>query len=189
MQEAIKLLKQALEILSEKQEKKVARIGGTIELAGRKWIILDKNEDGYLCIGESIGNRKFGDDADWANSPIREEFADLAADIEDKLGIDLPWMYRDLTTLSGSKTYGSCHDKISMLTFDEYRKYSALIPLTEAIWLITANHQDKHWVAYVSSGGAVNSSYANFSINAVRPVCRFQLLQLGFEEAEQEVTR
>lgn len=188
MQRAIDLLEEAVKLL-KKSEKKVARIGDTIELAGRKWTILDKNEDGYLCIGESIGDMRFGDDVDWRDSQIREKLAELAGDIEDELEIELPWMHRDLTTLSGSSTYGDCYDKLSMLTFDEYRKYSSLIPLDEVIWTITANHPEYKWVVVVNPGGAVNSyGYANY-YGAVRPVCRLPLLKLGFGEAEQEETR
>lgn len=186
MNEAIELLKKAIELLSEhEEEKKIARIGDTIELAGRKWTILDEDEGSHLCIGESVGNMNFGDNADWRESQIRGKLAELAEDIEDELKIRLPWMYRDLTTLSGSSAYENCYDKVSMLTFDEYRKYSHLILLNGPTWTISANHPEYIWATVVYSGGNLSFNFTSSNNFSVRPLCRFPLMELGFEEAEE----
>ena len=117
---------------------------------------------------------------DWKISGLREylnnEFYEELAEV---IGSDniIPFK-RDLLTLDGLTEYGTCEDKISLLTVDEYRKYRALIPNTDDYWwwLITADscksNNDNTWVRVVSPRGGFSYDSRN-SDGGVRPVCIF----------------
>ena len=74
---------------------------------------------------------KFGDNSNWDTSPIRkilnnEYFKKIAAIIGENNIIS---MDRDLTSLDGLDDYGTCTDKVSLLTATEYVKYHKILGL------------------------------------------------------------
>ena len=152
----------------------------TFKLAGVKWTVLDKTEKGYLCIADSIGGRKFDSKCnDWKKSDLREYLnGEFLAKLEAAVRAEniLPFE-RDLLSLDGQTEYGSCTDKVSLLTVDEYRKYRALLPNTgDWWWLITpdstACNDDTTWIAVFSARGFI--FYDNYRNHfGVRPVCIF----------------
>ena len=84
---------------------------------------------------------------------------------------------RDLISLCGLKEYGTCEDKVSLISVDEYRKYRELLPKTGEWWWTltpdsTAGNGDDVWVDIVSPSGCI---YFNVCGNdrGVRPVCIF----------------
>ncbi len=152
----------------------------TFKLAGVKWTVLDKTEKGYLCIADSIGDRKFdGKCNDWKKSDLREYLnGEFLAKLEAAVRAEniIPFE-RDLLSLDGQTEYGTCVDKVSLLTVDEYRKYRALLPNTgDWWWLITpdstACNNDTIWITVVSARGRIFNVFYYF-LCGVRPVCIF----------------
>lgn len=156
-------------------------IEDTFEVAGLKWTILDITEHGYMCIADRLeGNRQFDTTCnDWKSSDLRnylntEFHKKLSAEIgEDNI---IPFE-RDLLSLDGQTEYGTCEDKVSLLSLDEYRKYRKLIPNTDYWWwLITPDstkcNDDTTWVRVVRPSG--DFSYFSCSYGyGVRPICIF----------------
>ncbi len=167
-----------LETIRQTEQKKTPQIGGTLELAGMKWIILDKTETGYLALAsESIGRKTFGSNNDWRESGIRKYLNnEIAGLIENALNVELPEIERDLFSLDGQTEYGTCMDKVSLLTVDEYRKYRKHIPNAGYWWWTctpdsTKCNGDTEWIRVVSSGGDFGNFYYNYF--GVRPFCIF----------------
>lgn len=147
------------------------------EAAGMKWNVLDKIENGYLAIADSIGDRAFGKNNDWKESDIRKELEELAEKMEKEMGIVLPEFERDLLFLDGQTEYGICMDKVSLLNVDEYRKYRSKLPNAgDWWWLITpdrtACNNDDRCITVVSPQGYFRNDFCNYC-SGVRPVCIF----------------
>ena len=169
---------------SEKQPviKKNLGIGDTFELLGLTWKILDITNKGYMCLASRFEDDMQFDSSsnDWKISDLREylnnEFYEELAEVIGSGNI-IPFN-RDLLTLDGLTEYGTCEDKISLLTVDEYRKYRALIPNTDDYWwwLITADscksNNNNTWVRVVSPRGLIGG-YDYDCDYGVRPVCIF----------------
>ena len=187
LQEQIDVLKKEMEELKSGQNvecnkrfSKWLTIGDTFELAGVNWKIIDITNDGYVCLADSIGDMKF-DSAknDWRTSDLRkylnEEFLEK---IESEIGEgNLIEFERNLLSLDGQTEYGTCDDKVSLLTVDEYRKYRKLIPNTDDwFWLISP--WSTHCNGFNNSVSVVAPS-GNFGCNVfsngrgVRPFCIF----------------
>ena len=180
LQLQIDSLKEEIEQLktSERQPviKKNLGIGDTFELLGLTWKILDITDMGYMCLASRLEDSMEFDSSsnNWKSSDLREylnnEFYEELAEV---IGSDniIPFK-RDLLTLDGLTEYGTCEDKISLLTVDEYRKYRALIPNTDDYWwwLITADscksNNDNTWVRVVSPRGNIYDSgfYDGFGV-------------------------
>ena len=152
----------------------------TFKLAGAKWTVLDKTEKGYLCIADSIGDRKFDNKCnDWKKSDLREYLnGEFLAKLEAAVRAEniIPFE-RDLLSLDGQTEYGSCTDKVSLLTVDEYRKYRALLPNTGKWWWLitpdsTACNDDTTWITVVSARGGIGSDGCSIR-DGVRPFCIF----------------
>ena len=157
-------------------------IGDTFDLIGLKWKILDKTDAGYVCLAEALEDEKQFDknSSDWKKSSLREylngEFLEKLSDAVGKENIIS--FERDLFSLDGQTEYGSCEDKVSLLTVDEYRKYRNMIPNTDDgwWWLITpwstpCNDYERS-VSVVSPSGYF--SFGNcYSYHGVRPFCIF----------------
>nr|DAI43961.1 MAG TPA: hypothetical protein [Caudoviricetes sp.] len=157
------------------------KVGDTFELVGLTWTILDITEDGYKCIAERFEDGMvFDDDSnDWRTSNLRvylnKDFCErIASEIGENNIISFE---RDLLSLDGQTEYGSCEDKVSLLTVDEYRKYRKLIPNADYWWWLitpwsTPCNDYKTSVTVVSPSGGICSSYC-FNGRGVRPVCIF----------------
>ena len=190
--EKLEELNRAYSVLKRKYKK--PEIGGIIEVAGMKWKVLDKLEEGYLVIADEFygKEREFDDNCnDWKSSDLRLELnADLKKKIEDELGEgSLVWFERDLFSLDGQTEYEKCKDYVSLITVDEYRKYRKLLPNTDKWWWTltpysTSCNDDSRWLAVVSPSGYVDRSYY-YSSDGVRPVCIFSSSIFEFEEDDK----
>lgn len=154
-------------------------IGSTMEVSEMKWIVLDKLPDGYLMLAaESIGEKAFGSNNDWRESSVRTYLnADIASKIEEEIGTNLPELERNLLSLDGQTEYGTCLDKVSLITLDEYRKYRKYIPNAGYWWWTctpdsTNVNGNTRWIRAVSSGGVFGNVIYGVSLG-VRPVCIF----------------
>lgn len=178
--ENLKKLNEAYEQLKEKYQK--PEIGKTIEVAGIKWLVLDKLEKGYLVISDEFygKSREFDTDCNnWDSSDLRQELnTELRRKIEEAVGEGgLLKFTRDLLSMDGQTEYGSCEDYVSLISVDEYRKYRKLLPNTgEWWWTLTPDstkcNDDTSYIRVVSPSGLVNGNYCSSS-NGVRPVCIF----------------
>lgn len=178
--ENLKKLNEAYEQLKEKYQK--PEIGKTIEVAGIKWLVLDKLEKGYLVISDEFygKSREFDTDCNnWDSSDLRQELnTELRRKIEEAVGEGgLLKFTRDLLSMDGQTEYGSCEDYVSLISVDEYRKYRKLLPNTgEWWWTLTPDstkcNDDTSYIRVVSpSGNFIRNGY-RYS-NGVRPVCIF----------------
>lgn len=192
--ENLKNLNEAYEQLRKKYQ---PEIGKTIEVAGIKWLVLDKLEKGYFAISEDFYGRDrwFDDNSnDWKSSDLRNELnTDLRKKIENELGVDLLVEFeRNLLSLDGQTEYGTCRDYVSLISVDEYRKYRKLLPNTNKWWWTltpdsTACNDDDTFVRVVSPSGRTNrNNYLNS--RGVRPVCIFSssIFESCEEDREQE---
>lgn len=157
-------------------------IGDTFELLGIEWKILDIVDGTYKCLAEKLENRMVFDSNsnNWATSDLREYLnGDFYQKLIEVVGADnVVLMERDLLSLDGQTEYGKCEDNVSLLTFDEYRKYRALIPNTGDYywWLLTPDstpcNGDSTWVRVVSSSGNVCGYFYDGNYG-VRPFVSF----------------
>lgn len=189
--ENLKNLNEVFEQLRKKYQK--PGIGKTIEVAGIKWLVLDKLEKGYFAISEDFygRDREFDDNSnDWKSSDLRNELnTDLRKKIESELGTDsLVEFERNLLSLDGQTEYGTCRDYVSLISVDEYRKYRKLLPNTNKWWWTltsdsTACNNDDIFVRVVSPSGNVGGNRYGRS-GGVRPVCIFS--SSIFESCEED---
>ena len=189
--ENLKKLNEAYEQLKEKYQK--PEIGKTIEVAGIKWLVLDKLEKGYLVISDEFygKSREFDTDCNnWDSSDLRQELnTELRRKIEEAVGEGgLLKFTRDLLSMDGQTEYGSCEDYVSLISVDEYRKYRKLLPNTgEWWWTLTPDstkcNDDTSYIRVVSPSGYINDSSCYYS-RGVRPVCIFS--SSIFESCEED---
>ena len=178
--ENLKKLNEAYEQLKEKYQK--PEIGKTIEVAGIKWLVLDKLEKGYLVISDEFygKSREFDTDCNnWDSSDLRQELnTELRRKIEEAVGEGgLLKFTRDLLSMDGQTEYGSCEDYVSLISVDEYRKYRKLLPNTgEWWWTLTPDstkcNDDTSYIRVVSPSGYFSYYCCSLSFG-VRPVCIF----------------
>ncbi len=193
--EAQKQLDEAKRELAEyKKTKKLPHpeIGDKIEIADLTWTVLDRTEEGYLCLAERLKeSMQFDSNCNnWNTSTLRaylnKDFCkELIADVGE--GNIVPFE-RDLLSMDGQTEYGTCEDLVSLLTVDEYRKYRKLIPNTNDYWwwTITADttecNGNDRWIRVVAPAGII-SSYCYFnSLGGVRPFCIFKSTIFESEE-------
>lgn len=175
--EAKKMKEEFLERM--KGNKKVPETGDTVTVSGIEWMILEKTEDVCYAITKDfidLGMKFDEDKNDWRTSGLREY---LNGEFLEKLGEDnLMEFERNLISLDGQTEYGSCFDKVSMLTVDEYRKYRKFLSNTNKWWwLITpwstpCNDWERAVVVVSPSGNVSNDNC--YGISGVRPFCIFK---------------
>lgn len=162
--------------------------GNTFDLAGINWKVLHVDPPAYpnapahyFCEAtEDLFQAAFDEDNnnDWKgaslrkrlNGPFLEELIEKCPELADAI---VP-TYRDLTADDGLKDYGSCLDKVTMLTADEYRATRDLHPAPEHWrWLITPDgtpaSSGTSYVRYVYSDGSLSYNGAYHGIRGVRP--------------------
>lgn len=162
--------------------------GNTFDLAGINWKVLHVDPPAYpnapahyFCEAtEDLFQAAFDEDNnnDWKgaslrkrlNGPFLEELIEKCPELADAI---VP-TYRDLTADDGLKDYGSCLDKVTMLTADEYRATRDLHPAPEHWrWLITPDgtpaSSGTSYVRCVDSGGSLSHGRAYVGDRGVRP--------------------
>lgn len=163
----------------EKKKTKAPEVGDVVEISGIKWMILDKTEDGYLAITKDfidLGMKFDSDKNDWRTSALREYLnEEFIEDLEEDMLLEFE---RDLTSLDGQTEYGTCMDKVSLLTVDEYRKYRKYLQNTDKWWWLvtpwsTPCNDIERTVAVVSPSGNVDFINCDYDYG-VRPFCIFK---------------
>jgi hypothetical protein len=156
------------------------KIGDEFELADTNWKILDITDAGYMCIGDSLGDKKFDENSsDWNESSLRSYLhTEFYKKVSKEIGEDnIVAFKRDLLSLDGQEEYGETDDFVSLLTVDEYRKYRKFIPNTDEWWWLvtpwsTPCNEYSKTVTVVSPPGGIYG-YGCGNDYGVRPVCIF----------------
>lgn len=159
---------------------KELKIGDEFELADVNWKILDITDAGYMCIGDSLGDKIFDNNSNnWNKSSLRTYLnGELYEKISKKIGKDnIVSFKRDLLSIDGLEEYGESDDFVSLLTVDEYRKYRKHIPNTDEWWWIitpwsTHCNDCDIYTTVVSPSGFVSDDDCDDDLG-VRPVCIF----------------
>lgn len=164
--------------------------GDTFELIGLTWKILGITDKGYMCLAERMeDSRRFGSDCNnWAASNLRNYLNTIVCDkICEEIGEEnLVEFERDLLSMDGQTEYGKCMDKVSILSFDEYRENRSMIPNAGYYWWLltpdsTPCNDDGRFVRVVCPSGCINSGRYDFS-DCVRPFCIFSSSLFESEE-------
>lgn len=174
--------------------------GDVVQIAGYNFIVLDHDEDGTLVISEDIlSNRSFDSvQNDWSCSDLRAWLGGTSwfRTIKNQSGIEVMFLKRDLTSLDGLHDYEYSIDTVSLLTFDEYRKYRSILGvLSDLWWLVTpwstsTNGFDRS-VCCIRHNGVCDTVACNGHLG-VRPVlrikssCRVQQIVKPKEENKHE---
>ncbi len=173
-----------LKVIKAKLEKKKyagSKIGDTFELIGKKWKILDSNENGAFCLCmNSLGDKKFDCSCnEWTSSNLRDYLnTEVYKKICEEIGSENVIEFEcDLLSLDGQTEYRTCKDKVSLISVDEYRKYRSVIPNFEEWWWTltpysTKCNDDTKWITVVSPSGGISFRYFYYR-SGVRPVCIF----------------
>ena len=157
------------------------KAGAEFKLGDDVYIVLEQDGDNTKIISkEFLYTMVFGESNDWRESDIREKlngehYGRISAIVGKE---NIVPMTRDLTAMDGSGSYGTCEDNISMLTFDEYRKYHEILGIDDVEcpdwwYLITAASMRKDYarcVCCVLSNGVPDWCDCGWSIG-VRPFC------------------
>ena len=152
----------------------------TLTYGGLNWLVLSETDKSVLLLAEhSIGEMPFNENNnnDWKNSSLRkylnDDFLKQLEQNRADLSKIIP-MQRDLTADDGLTDYGSCEDRVTLLTTDEYRTHRYSIKnLDNWWWLATAYSTSSNGysssVRGVYTDGTLNNSNAYNGYNGVRP--------------------
>lgn len=167
-------------------EKKIlsnVRNGETFFIAGIEFIkFSDKNGITTAVAKDSIGDYRFGDNNNFAKSDIKKMLEEeFLPKIEKEIGAENVVEHKvDLLSLDGSTKYGKVNCKVSLPTFDFYRKNVKLFDkykLDDWWWLATpdstVDHRNDWWVVCVSPDGYVDSLSYDYGNGGVRPFLTF----------------
>ncbi len=156
--------------------------GDKFMIGDERFVVLEHTEDGVRIVSDefAFSDKTFGDSNDWRVSYVRDllsengEYYRKIASIVGEENI-IP-MFRDLTSLDGLDDYGSCVDKISLMTAAEYAKYHKILGLKSNYpdwwWLITPastpSNDYSRYVCCVGSCGILDWNVCGFACG-VRP--------------------
>lgn len=166
-------------LCTKETSRPTAVIGETVTVADIEWIVLDKAEEGVLCLAKnSVAIMKFDDSMNnYAGSYIRKW---LNGKFLNKIGSENIIEHTiDLTANDGLEDYGNVTDKVGLLTCDQYRKYNGIIrkyPVDNWWWTATAwstpSGASRRTVCCVDRNGSLNYDNVIYSY-WVRPFCIF----------------
>lgn len=128
------------------------------------FIVLEQSDNGTKVISKEFvyTNKAFGDCSDWKKSPIRTL---LNSDYYNKItkllvgSSNIILMERDLTSSDGLDDYGTCNDKISLLSASEYAKYHKILGLK-------SNYPDWWWTITPASTPSNDYSRCVFCVDS-----------------------
>jgi hypothetical protein len=153
---------------------------GEIFTAGEKrFIVLNHFGDTTTIIeADTREDTVFDDDnPNWISSSLRNHLnINVLKEYEEMFGAEnIVETETDLTTVDGLKNYGTCDDKIRLLTFGEYRTYQGLFKREEKWeWTCTpwtiAERGYTYSVCVVSPMGVIDYRDC-YCYSAVRPFC------------------
>lgn len=158
------------------------RKGERFVLNGVAFIKLDEDREASFVVSEDVvlkgiafDTQEREDRNNYMCSGIQEGLDEWASEHEEiyEAALERPI---DLLSMDGMTDYGKPEVSVRMLTVDEYRKYRALIPLTDEVyWLATAYStpsspsSGSSYAYYVNSSGALDNRSVAYPSFAARP--------------------
>ena len=158
-------------------------VGEVFKVAGFAFIkFYDDNGNTVAVAKDLLFNSEFGENNNFAGSKVLSELkARVLAKIEKEVGAEnLVEHEVDLLSLDGSDKWGKGKTKISLPTFDFYRKHVKIFDkhkVNDWWWLATPETTTEHynhdyWVSCVSPRGRMGSRDSLY-FSGVRPFCIF----------------
>lgn len=155
-------------------------LGEVFKVDNVEYIVLDQLDGNQTAVIRKEllkGDMEFGDNNNWKTSSLREYLnGKYLEEIENAFGKDRIVEHTvNLLSLDGLDDYGTCEDKVSLLTIDQYREYRKLLGgnLNEWWWLVTPDSTPSGWssryVRCVCSGGGVGYYDCSWRDGGVRP--------------------
>lgn len=158
------------------------KAGETFSPGDHEWVVLEQSGDTTAVIHKDCLEdlRRFDESSNnWITSEIRKWLnGEFAEEIADEIGEDnLVKHTPDLSTDDGTEAYGTCKDKVSLISYSSYRKYRKFIPKTDKwYWTLTAysSEVDTSFVRYVNWNGSLDYLGVDINDGGVRPLCIFK---------------
>ena len=170
-------------------------------MGGIAWTVIQTGADWVKCIASKcVEERAFDKENknDFAASSLRAylngEFLRrlIKAGAPEEM---FEYFNIDLTADDGLKNYGGDRVRIGLITCEEYRLLRGNIPALPDCWWWTATPDSpiNNFVRLVDSDGTLNSYYAYYGYNGVRPLCNLKseilVSYLNGENAAQQKQR
>ena len=143
----------------------------------------DENGNIVGVLKDSLGYMSFGNNNDFSKSDILKKLnKKFLPEIESIVGAENVLEFEtDLTSLDGSKKHGTMKSKVSLPTFDFYRKNRAMFEkykLDDWWWLATpdttSEYANDDLVGCVSPRGNISRNFCFYiSLTGVRPFLTF----------------
>ena len=181
-----------------KKALKTAPRGTAFNYAGQRWVVLEHNATGTLCLTEKIVEDRAFDDGNcndfskssslrYLNGPFLDTLIDAAGCSSAFLTSEL-----DLTADDGLKDYGTCTVTIFLLTVDQYRRNRDVIPNADDWWWLstaysTAANGYEHSARGVASDGTLSWNSAYGGNDGLRPACYLDSdLLISVEDGDED---
>ena len=159
-------------------------VGEVFKVADFEFIkFYDENGNTVAVAKDSWFDSVFGDNNNFSKSNILKKLKkDYLPRIEAAVGAENVVAHEvDLLSMDGSEKWGKMKTKISLPTFDFYRKYVKIFDkhkLNAWWWLATPETTTDHishdyWVSCVAPSGYLDDYGGNYSSNGVRPLLIF----------------
>lgn len=161
---------------------KEVKNGSAFKLGDLEFIkFSDENDRTVVVTKETVFDSRFGENNNLAESTVLDRLKkEFLPKVTELIGEENILEFEtDLTTLDGLKPYDVMKSKISLPTFDFYRKNVEIFDkykLDDWWWLATPDsakpHYDPIWISCVSPSGSVDSNDC-ISELGVRPFLNF----------------
>lgn len=158
-------------------------VGETFKVADIEFIkFAEENGNTVAVAKESLFDSVFGDDNNFAESVILKRLKEeVLPKIENAIGAENIVEHEvDLLSMDGSDKWGKAKCKISIPTFDFYRKHVKVFDkhkVSRWWWLATPDSTSKHcnddWVECVAPSGILNCHDSRCGFGGVRPFLIF----------------
>lgn len=159
-------------------------VGEVFKVAGFDFIkFYDENGNTVAVAKDLLFNSDFGDNNNFAVSKILKKLnQEVLSKIKEEIGAENVVEHEvDLLSLDGSNKWGKVKTKISLPTFDFYRKHVKIFDKYNPgnwWWLstpeTTTDHYDNdNWVSCVSPRGIMNNGFSGYNHIGVRPFLIF----------------
>lgn len=155
--------KESVVSMPKKEEKVLVSFGRgkKVRIAGRDWIVLSQADGKTACVtAKCVCDHKFDEntnnlgESELFNDYLNGEFL---AEIEAAVGAEnIHTFNTDLTAMDGLKGYKDAVGKVSLLTFDLYRKNRDILEVIDDLWFL-ANLYSMPEAGYSRSVCYVNS--------------------------------
>lgn len=155
-------------------------VGKTFKIGGEEWIVLEHSGDTTACLRKDLLPSRIKFDS--ATNNFSKSYINhfLNVHYKEKLqrlvGGYLCEHTVDLTADDGLKDYKECKAYVSLLTCEQYRKYTDIMlkySPEQWWWLATASstttRNSPNIVNYVNSRGVLAVSYSDDDLGCVRP--------------------